>query len=176
MVEHLDKKIETSKHQDQPAKVASKPPQTVFNQGPGKLGLDGIREEPPQSAIVSAATHSNFDVKNFELECKKIVQEISDRLLDLGLDDDNNSDYQNLMQKQEKFAKEFEKLASFQFDSHGLRLPRGRAENEEIIEEEDASVQELHARLGADMDKIHEVLVKCIKHQIQNEGQIIQVN
>ena len=115
-------------------------------------------------------------MKGFELECKKIVQEVSDKLLDLGLDDDNNSDYQNLMQKQEKFAKEFEKLANFQFDSHGLRLPRGRAENEEIIEEEDASVQELHARLGADMDRIHEALVKGIKHQIQNEGQIIQVN
>jgi hypothetical protein len=79
-------------------------------------------------------------MKTFELDCKKIVQEVSDRLLDLGLDDDNNSDYQNLMQKQEKFTKEFERLNGFQFDSHALHLPKGNAENEDMIEEEDKAV------------------------------------
>lgn len=49
----------------------------------------------------------DFDMKAFENECRKIVQDISDRFLDLGLDDGNHSDYGNLMQKQEKFSKEF---------------------------------------------------------------------
>ena len=88
---------------------------------------------------------ADFDVKGFELECKKIVQEVADKLLDLGLDEDNNSDYQNLMQKQEKFARELERLGGFQFDSHSLRLPRGNAENEELIEEEDRAVAQAHA-------------------------------
>lgn len=38
-------------------------------------------------------------MKAFENECRKIVNDISDRFLDLGLDDGNHSDYENLMQK-----------------------------------------------------------------------------
>lgn len=39
----------------------------------------------------------DFDARAFEAECRKIVQEISDRFLDLGLDEGNHSDYGNLM-------------------------------------------------------------------------------
>jgi hypothetical protein len=37
-------------------------------------------------------------MRAFEAECKKIVNDISDKFLDLGLDEGNNgSDYGNLM-------------------------------------------------------------------------------
>ena len=43
-------------------------------------------------------------MKAFEAECRKIVHDISERFLDLGLDDGNHSDYGNMMLKQEKFT------------------------------------------------------------------------
>lgn len=39
----------------------------------------------------------DFDIKAFEAECRKIVNDISDKFLDLGLDDGNHSDYGNMM-------------------------------------------------------------------------------
>jgi hypothetical protein len=39
----------------------------------------------------------DFDAKAFEAECRKIVQDISDRFLDLGLDEGGSHDYGNLM-------------------------------------------------------------------------------
>lgn len=79
------------------------------------------------------------------------------------------------MQKQEKFAKEFERL-NFQFDSPSLHLPRGSADNEEIIEEEDKKIKEAHLDLGNDLEKIHEIIHKTIKNQFLSEGQVIQFN
>lgn len=51
------------------------------------------------------------------------------------------------MQKQEKFTKEFEKL-NFQFDSAALHIPKGSSDNEEIMEEEDKSMGDVHMKLG----------------------------
>jgi hypothetical protein len=103
-------------------------------------------------------------MRAFEAECKKIVNDISDKFLDLGLDEGNNgSDYGNLMQKQEKFSKEFERL-NFQFDSHSLHLPKGKADNEEIMEEEDRTIDEMHTTLGSEIDRIHDLIHKSIKH------------
>lgn len=54
------------------------------------------------NTFVSILTHTvDFDAKAFEIDCRKIVQDISDRFLDLGLDEGGHSDYGNLMQKQE---------------------------------------------------------------------------
>jgi hypothetical protein len=35
----------------------------------------------------------DFDWKTFEQECRKIVNDINDRFLDLGLDEPNHSDF-----------------------------------------------------------------------------------
>ena len=50
----------------------------------------------------------DFDWKEFELVCKKIVGEVSDKFIDLGMDDGPHSAFGDGMQnKMEKFKKEF---------------------------------------------------------------------
>lgn len=118
----------------------------------------------------------DFDVKAFENECRKIVNDISDKFLDLGLDDGNHSDYGNMMLKQEKFAKEFERL-NFQFESQALHIPKGSQNSDEILEEEeDAQLGKEHQTLGHELDRIHNLIHKTIKSQILSEGALIQYN
>jgi hypothetical protein len=102
-------------------------------------------------------------LKAFEAECRKIVNDISDKFLDLGLDDGNHSDYGDLMHKQEKFRKEFEKMP-FNFEGQSLHMPKGDASNEEILEEEDRTIEEEHVSLGKDIEKIFDVLHNTIKN------------
>ena len=50
----------------------------------------------------------DFDWKTFEADCRKIVNDISEKFLDLGLDEGNHSDFgQDLIEKQAKYRKEF---------------------------------------------------------------------
>ncbi len=42
-------------------------------------------------------------------------------------------------------------------------MPKGNASNEEIIEEEDKTLSEVHLLMGQDIDKIYEIIVKNIK-------------
>ena len=52
-----------------------------------------------------------FDWKGFEEQCKGIVHDTNEKFIDLGQDDGPQSAYgDGLMQKQEKFKKEFDKL------------------------------------------------------------------
>ena len=53
----------------------------------------------------------DFDWKAFEADCRKIVNDISEKFLDLGLDEGNHSDFgQDLIEKQAKYRKEFQKM------------------------------------------------------------------
>lgn len=80
----------------------------------------------------------DFDWKAFESDCKKIVKEISDRFIDLGLDDHNSEYGQDLLQKQEKFRKELDKKEKdFKFDAETLHLPKGHSDNEHLLEHVD---------------------------------------
>ncbi|CDW71837.1 px domain containing protein [Stylonychia lemnae] len=136
-----------------------------------------FKEDQPKisNMMVSQSQNTNFDIKTFEAECRKIVGDISDKFLDLGLDDGNHSDYGNMIQKQEKFAKEFERF-QFNFESHQLHLPKASHNSDEIIEEHDQTLGSAHAHLGNDLDRIHEIIRKQIKNQMLAEGQLIQVN
>jgi hypothetical protein len=50
----------------------------------------------------------DFDWKTFEADCRKIVNDISEKFLDLGLDEGNHSDFgHDLIEKQAKYRKEF---------------------------------------------------------------------
>ena len=62
----------------------------------------------------------DIDWKAFESECKKIVHDIADRFIDLGLDD-HESDYEagQLQAKQEKYDREFSRVP-FNFEAFSL--------------------------------------------------------
>lgn len=49
-------------------------------------------------------------------------------------------------------------------------MPKGNASNDDMIEEEDRQIADVHHRLAADMDKLHDILHKSIKQHILNEG------
>ena len=80
-----------------------------------------------------------------------------------------------MMIKQERFRKEFEKF-KFQFDSHNLDLPRGKAENERELEESDPLMKSQFDMLGGDLLDIANILFPKSKNLYQAEGQIIEYN
>ena len=69
----------------------------------------------------------DIDWKAFEAECKKIVNEVSEKFIDLGLED-HESDYGagEVQAKQERFEREFNKIP-FNFEAFSLQLPLGGA-------------------------------------------------
>ena len=72
----------------------------------------------------------DFDRKAFEQECRKIVNDISEKFLDLGLDEGNHSDFgQDLIEKQARYKKEFQKL-QFNFETQALNKPKGGDDND----------------------------------------------
>ena len=72
--------------QSQPVVVDLTKPAQMIVGGGATLG-DGPSRQDPQP-IVSAVV----DMRALEIECKRIVQEISERFIDLGLED-NEEDY-----------------------------------------------------------------------------------
>lgn len=55
--------------------------------------------------------------KQFENDCRKIVQDISNKFIELGVDDGNNSEqYQEMLEKQKKYNKELNKM-EFTFET-----------------------------------------------------------
>ena len=79
----------------------------------------------------------DIDWKTFEEECKNIVNEISNRFIDLGLED-HETDYgaDQLQVKQERFKHEFTRLP-FVFDAPSLQIPVSASNFDELLEEED---------------------------------------
>ena len=45
-------------------------------------------------------------------------------------------------------------------------MPKGNSQNEDIIEEEDKTITDMHMALGQDLEKIHDIMHKTIKQQI----------
>lgn len=72
------------------------------------------------SIILINLLNVDIDWKTFEEECKNIVNEISNRFIDLGLED-HETDYgaDQLQVKQERFKQEFTRMP-FVFDAPSL--------------------------------------------------------
>lgn len=80
--------------------------------------------------------------------CNQIVKEISDKFLDLGLDEGHDSEqYEEMRMKQDRFKKEFEKL-NFAFETQNLDMPKGSHNNEEYINEVDEDFEKERDMLG----------------------------
>ncbi len=120
------------------------------------MGDGPARQEP--SLAVSAGI---IDMRALEIECKRIVQEISEKFIDLGIED-REDDYaaDQLQAKQEKFEEEFSKT-QFHFDAHSLSLPKTGVQsgNEDaILEKDDPHFEEDWSALGQALKDIHEIL------------------
>jgi hypothetical protein len=86
--------------------------------GGNTVGDGPIRQDP-----TPASSAAIIDIRALEIECKRIVQEISEKFIDLGIED-HEDDYaaDQLQAKQEKFDEEFSKT-QFHFEAHSLSLP-----------------------------------------------------
>jgi len=87
--------------------------------------------------IIINLYYLDIDWKTFEEECKNIVNEISNRFIDLGLED-HETDYgaDQLQVKQERFKQEFTRLP-FVFEAPSLQIPVSASNVDELLEEED---------------------------------------
>lgn len=62
------------------------------------------------------------------------MNEISDKFIDLGLDEQHSDYGQELMAKTEKFRREFER-AGFVFETKIFSMPQGKEENEDLLDD-----------------------------------------
>lgn len=90
----------------------------------------------------------DIDWRPFEEECKHIVNEISNRFIDLGLED-HETDYgvDQLQAKQERFERELSKN-QFIFESPSLQIPPCSGNFEDLLEEDDDHISKQNAQLG----------------------------
>lgn len=147
----------------------SKPVQMVIGGG-AKQGDGPSRQE---TAALQAGI---IDLRALEVDCKKIVQEISKRFIDLGLED-HEDDYaaEQFQAKQEKFEAEFKRLP-FQFEAHSLALPNQDVHGgneDEVLQNEDHKFNEEWAVLGQKIQDIHDILNMRALKQLEEIGQLI---
>ena len=78
----------------------------------------------------------------FETTCKNIVDEIMDKFIDLGVDDNHSAFGEGMAGRQLKFKSHLEKM-QFQFQTTCLDLPTGNQENDELLHPEPEMLEEL---------------------------------
>jgi archaellum component FlaC len=111
-----------------------------------------------------------------ELQCKNIVNEISDKFIDLGLDEGNHSGYgAGMMEKQDKFNKEFDKF-KFQFDNLNNQIPSGKVDNEQLLGSMDKSLKRMNEEVGNDLTDIYNIIFQQSRSGFAAEGPIIEYN
>ena len=115
--------------------------------------------------------------KQFEGDCRKIVQDISNKFIDLGVDEGNNSEqYQEMLEKQKKYNKELNKI-DFVFETKNLDLPAACANTDmpqvnmgELSNEDEfmgKALDDLHRIMQTDALKTFESHDICIVHQTE---------
>ena len=124
--------------------------------GGNNLGDGPTRQDP-----TPASSAGIIDMRALEIECKRIVQEISEKFIDLGIEDREDDYAADLLQaKQEKFEEEFSKT-QFHFDAHSLSLPKTglQSENEDaLLEKDDHQFEQDWSALGQALKDIHEIV------------------
>lgn len=92
------------------------------------------------------------------------MNDISDRFIDLAIDDQHESDYgQELIEKQEKFKREIAKQ-EFQFDSHYLAMPNSTSTADsdgadDLLDHEDKSLNEKFDSMAKHISDCKEIMV-----------------
>ena len=108
----------------------------------------------------------DIDWRVFDEECKRIVKEVSDKFIDLGMDD-HQSDYAaaELQAKQERFKREFSRQP-FPFETiHQMPAPV-KGSVEEILEEPQETAEQAD-NLGYHLQGIAEVISGNMKARIK---------
>ena len=143
--------------------------------GGNNLGDGPTRQEP-----TPASSAFIIDMRALEIDCKRIVQEISEKFIDLGIEDREDDYAADLLQaKQEKFEEEFSKT-QFHFEAHSLSLPKtgglqsgnpselsnslfdpNSIVNEEaLLEKDEHQLEQDWTALGQALKDIHEIVNK----------------
>lgn len=139
------------------------------------IGGGTAQGDGPSRQEATAISAGIIDIRALEVECKRIVQEISSRFIDLGLED-HEDDYaaDQLQAKQEKFEEEFSKLP-FQFDAHSLSLPKHQGDDQEaLLDQDDPAIEQEWAALGSNLKDIHEIINQRALKQLLDIGELIQ--
>jgi hypothetical protein len=118
----------------------------------------------------------DIDWKTFEEECKNIVNEISNRFIDLGLED-HETDYgaDQLQVKQERFKQEFTRMP-FVFDAPSLQIPVSASNFDELLEEEDEQLSHQNAQLGNNITEILHIMHDKLREELHFEGDLVMRN
>ena len=94
-------------------------------------------EEPRQNLVVQK---KDFDYRRFEEECRRIVAEVGDKLIDLvGLDEGKKSRDEQGEDKRMDTVRE--RVAQVALQWEGAEMPKWAEEREEEREEEDMEEQ-----------------------------------
>ena len=126
--------------------------------------------------IIINLNYLDIDWKTFEEECKNIVNEISNRFIDLGLED-HETDYgaDQLQVKQERFKQEFTRLP-FVFDAPSLQIPVSASNFDELLEEEDEHISHQNAQLGNNISEILHIMQDKMREDLKFEGELVMRN
>ena len=81
-----------------------------------------------------------FDHKAFEADGRRILEETQKKFIDLGIDDPDNSGMADIVEKQEKYKIQLNKI-DFTYTTHLLDMPQGTAANEEELGKEDPDIE-----------------------------------
>jgi hypothetical protein len=104
------------------------------------------------------------------------VNEISNRFIDLGLED-HETDYgaDQLQVKQERFKHEFTRLP-FVFDAPSLQIPLSASNFDELLEEEDEQMSHQNAQLGNNIAEILHIMQDKMREELNFEGELVMRN
>ena len=104
------------------------------------------------------------------------MNEISDKFIDLGLDEQHSDYGQELMAKTEKYKREFEK-SGFVFETSALKMPAGNEMNEDLLDEQsEENFKGAFDKLGHDLEEINNILHSKHRNQYQQDQIVAQLN
>ena len=99
-----------------------------------------------------------------------------DKFIDLGVDDNHSAFGEGMAGRQLKFKSHLEKM-QFEFKTTCLDLPKGNAENEELLHPERDMLDELQtsdSTMGADLDQIFNYLTVHASSDLGNCSVIVE--
>ena len=104
------------------------------------------------------------------------MNEISNRFIDLGLED-HETDYgaDQLQVKQERFKHEFTRLP-FVFEAPSLQIPVSASNFDELLEKEDEYLSQQNAQLDNNISEILHIMHDKLREELHKDGELVMRN